>query len=82
MSPNYWRALNSFPRKYFREVFSPDISVEPSSQVLDMFEHASGLILGLASISTENQNIKKASKQSDDIDIYDYELLGLGQKNF
>jgi hypothetical protein len=48
-------------RNYLKKVFSPDIGVEPSSQVLDILEYACGLILGLALISTENPNFEKVS---------------------
>jgi hypothetical protein len=34
-------------------VFSPDIGVEPSAQVLDIPEYACGLVLGLALIRTK-----------------------------
>jgi len=42
-------------------VFSPDIGVEPSAQVLDIPEYACGLVLGLALISTKNPNFEMAS---------------------
>ena len=47
-------------RSHLKKVFSPDIGVEPSSQVLDIFEYASGLILGLVLISTEKPNFEIA----------------------
>ena len=47
-------------RSHLKKVFSPDIGVEPSSQVLDILEYADGLILGLALISTENPTFKIA----------------------
>jgi len=47
-------------RSNLKKVFSPDIGVEPSSQVLDIFEYASGLILGLVLISTEKPNFEIA----------------------
>jgi hypothetical protein len=49
-------------RSHLKKVFSADIGVEPSSQVLDILEYACGLILGLALISTENPNFEIASK--------------------
>ena len=49
-------------RSYLKIVFSSDIGVEPSYQVLDILEYASGLILGLVLISTENPNFEIASK--------------------
>ena len=45
-----------------KKVFSADIFVEPSYQVLNILVHACGLILGLALISTENPNFEIASK--------------------
>jgi hypothetical protein len=48
-------------RNYLKKVFSSDIGVEPSSQVLDILKYACGLILGLALISTENPNFEIAS---------------------
>jgi len=38
-------------RSHLKKVFSPDIGVEPSSQVLDILEYACGLNLGFALIS-------------------------------
>jgi hypothetical protein len=49
-------------RSHFKKVFSSDIGVEPSYQVLDMLEYACGLILGLALIPTENPNFEMASR--------------------
>jgi len=49
-------------RSCLKKVFSPDIGVEPSYQVLDILEYACGLILGLALISTENSNFETASR--------------------
>jgi hypothetical protein len=46
---------------HLKKVFSPDIGVEPSYQVLDILEYACGLILGLVLISTENPNFEIAS---------------------
>jgi hypothetical protein len=43
-----------------KKVFSSDIGVEPSSQVLDIPEYACGLILDLALISNENPNFEMA----------------------
>jgi len=39
-----------------KKVFSPDIGVEASSQVLAILEYVSGLPLGFALISNENPN--------------------------
>jgi hypothetical protein len=39
-----------------KKVFSSDICVEPSSQVLDILEYTCGLMFGLALISNENPN--------------------------
>ena len=50
-------------RSHLKKVFSSDIGVEPSSQVLDILKYACGLILGLALISTENPNFETASKE-------------------
>jgi hypothetical protein len=50
-----------FYRSHLKKVFSPNIGVEPSSQVLDILEYACGLILGLVLISTENPNFEEAS---------------------
>jgi hypothetical protein len=52
----------TFHRSHLKTVFSPDIGVEPSSQVLDILEYACGLILGLILISTENPNFEVASR--------------------
>jgi hypothetical protein len=52
-------------RSHLKKVFSSDIGVEPSSQVLDILEYASGLILGLVLISTENPNFEIASSAPD-----------------
>ena len=49
-------------RSYLKVVFSFDIGVEPSYQVLDILEYACGLILGLALISNENPNFEIASR--------------------
>jgi len=48
-------------RNYLKKVFSPDIGVVSSSQVLDILEYACGLILGHALISNENPNFEMAS---------------------
>jgi hypothetical protein len=47
-------------RSYLKIVFSSDIGVEPSYQVLDILEYACGLSLGLALVSTENPNFDKS----------------------
>jgi hypothetical protein len=43
---------------HLKKVFSPDIGVEPSSQVLDILAYAGGLILGLVLFSTKNPNFE------------------------
>jgi hypothetical protein len=48
-------------RSHLKKVFSSDIGVESSYQVLDIPEYASGLILGLALISIENLNFEMTS---------------------
>jgi hypothetical protein len=48
-------------RIHLKKVFSPDIGVKPSSQVLDMIEYVCGLILGLVPISAENADVEIAS---------------------
>jgi hypothetical protein len=53
-------------RSHLKKVFSSDIGVEPSYQVLDILEYACGLILGLALISTENPNFEIASENQTD----------------
>jgi hypothetical protein len=45
-------------RSHLNKVFSPDIGVEPSTQVLDILKYACGLTLGFALISTENPNFE------------------------
>jgi hypothetical protein len=55
-------ALSLF-RSHLKKVFSSDIGVEPSYQVLDILEYACGLILGLALISNENPNFEMTSTQ-------------------
>jgi hypothetical protein len=53
-------------RSHLKKVFSADIVVKPSSQILDILEYACGLILGPAflsrhlwrEISTENPNFE------------------------
>ena len=60
-------------KSHLKKVFSPDIGVEPSSQVLDILEYACGLIFGLAflsrrswrEISTEYPNFETVSKEFD-----------------
>ena len=51
------------PKSHLKKVFSSDIGVEPSYQVLDILEYASGLILGRVLISTENPNFEMTSKK-------------------
>jgi len=48
-------------RSHLKKVFSPDIGVEPSPQVLDILKYACGLSLGFALISNENPNFEIAS---------------------
>ena len=48
-------------RSHLKIVFSPELGVEPSSQVLDILEYACGLRLGLALISGKNPNFEIAS---------------------
>jgi len=49
-------------RSRLKKVFSPELGVEPSSQILDPPRRTCGLVLGLALISTENPNFEIASK--------------------
>jgi hypothetical protein len=51
----------SIIRSRLKKVFSPDIGVEASTQVLGILEYVCGLILGLALISTENPDFDMAS---------------------
>jgi len=58
-----WRLISHRRDKircHLKKVFSSDIGVEPSYQVLDILEYACVLILGLALISTENPNFEVA----------------------
>jgi hypothetical protein len=48
-------------RNCLKKVFSPDIGVDASLQVLDIHEYVCGLNLGLALISNENPNFEIAS---------------------
>jgi len=48
-------------RSHLKIVFSPELGVEPSSQVLDIPAYACGLRLGLALISGKNPNFEIAS---------------------
>jgi hypothetical protein len=48
-------------RSHLKKVFSSDIGVKSSSQVLDILEYACGLILGLALIPAENPDFEMAS---------------------
>ena len=50
-----------FYRSRLKKVFSSELGVEPSSQVLDILEYACGLRLGLALISDKNPNFEIAS---------------------
>jgi|GEM_PF-1831271 len=54
-------SIHNSARSHLKKVFSSDIGVEPSSQILDILEYACGLSLGLALISTENPNFEIAS---------------------
>jgi hypothetical protein len=58
------KKVSRIHRSYLKKVFSPDIGVEPSSQVLDILEYACGLILGLVLISNENPNFEIASNEN------------------
>ena len=58
-------------RSHLKKVFSSDIGVEPSSQILDILEYACGLILGFALISNENPNFETASN----VTITDFHIL-------
>jgi dTMP kinase len=49
-------------RSHLKKVFSPDIGVDPSPQVLNILKYACGLSLGLALISNENPNFEIASR--------------------
>ena len=51
-------------RSHLKKVFSPELGVEPSSQVLDILEYACGLRLGLALISDKNPNFEIASRKN------------------
>ena len=55
--------VNEIIRSYLKKVFSPELGVEPSSQVLDILQYACGLRLGLALISDENLNFEIASRK-------------------
>jgi hypothetical protein len=57
-------------RSHLKKVFSSDISVEPSSQVLDILEYACGLILGLALISKENPNFEMTSSVHSEMALF------------
>jgi len=48
-------------RSHLKKVFSPDIGVEPSSQVLNIPKYVCGLRLGFALISNENPFFETAS---------------------
>jgi hypothetical protein len=48
-------------RSHLKKVFSPDIGVKPSPQVLNILKYACGLSLGLALISNENPKLEIAS---------------------
>jgi len=50
-----------FFRTHLKKVFSPDIGVETSPQVLDIRQYACGLILGFALISSKNPNFEMSS---------------------
>jgi len=56
--------IQEYIRRHLKKVFSLDIGVEPSSQILDILEYACGLILGLALISNENPNFEIASNEA------------------
>jgi len=48
-------------RSHLKKIFSPDIGVGPSPQVLDILKYACGLSLGFALLSNENPNFEIAS---------------------
>ena len=50
-------------RNCLKKVFSPDIGVDDSLQVLDIHEYVRGLNLGLALISNENPNFEATSEK-------------------
>ena len=58
-------------KRHLKKVFSSNIGVEPSSQILDKLEYACGLILGFALISNENPNFEMAST----VTITDFYIL-------
>jgi len=45
-------------RSTLKNAFSPDIGVEASYQILSILEYACGFLLGVASISIENPNLR------------------------
>jgi hypothetical protein len=49
---------------HLKKVFSPDIGVEASSQILAIPEYACGLILSFALISNENPNFEMGSNSA------------------
>ena len=48
-------------RSRLKKVFSPELGVEPLSQVLDILEYACGWRFGLALISDKNPNFEIVS---------------------
>jgi hypothetical protein len=61
---DHHKCLGKMKRSRLKKVFSSDIGVDPSYQVLDILEYACGLILGFVLISTENPNFEMTSKRS------------------
>jgi hypothetical protein len=53
--------MGRYPISHLKKVFSPDICVDPSPQVLNILKYACGLNLGLALISNENPDFEIAS---------------------
>ena len=52
-------------RSHLKNVFSAELGLEPSSQVLDILKYACGLRLGIALISGKNPNFEIASSNSE-----------------
>jgi hypothetical protein len=57
-------SLAKYNRSHLKKVFSPDIGVEASAQILDIPVYACGLSLCRALISTKNPNFEMASSCS------------------
>jgi hypothetical protein len=63
-NPTFVRScqVTEMARTHLKKVFSPDIGVAVSSQILAIQEYACGLILGFALISNESPNFEMRSK--------------------